>query len=58
MDNVEKFMGDSSEYALDGNVVESMASDRNKINRNSIAQIAQKDDKFSVEESLEVKNFL
>lgn len=53
MDNVEKFMGDSSsEYALDGNVVESMASDRNKINRNSIAQIAQKDDKFSVEESI------
>lgn len=53
MDNVEKFMGDSSsEYSLDGNVVESMASDRNTINRNSIAQIAQKDDKFSVEESI------
>lgn len=53
MDNVEKFMGDSSsQYELEGNVLESMAADRNKINRNSVAQIAQIDDKFSVEESI------
>lgn len=53
MDNVEKFMGNSSSnYELDGNVLESMAADRATRNRNSIAQIAQKDDKFSVEESI------
>ena len=53
MDNVEKFMGNSSyNYELDGNVLESMAADRATRNRNSIAQIAQKDDKFSVEESI------
>ena len=53
MDNVEKFMGNSSSnYELDGNVLESMAADRATRNRNSVAQIAQKDDKFSVEESI------
>ena len=53
MDNVEKFMGDSSsKYELEGNVLESMAADRVTRNRNSVAQIAQKDDKFSVEESI------
>lgn len=54
MDNVEKFMGDSSssEYALEGNVLESMAADRANMNRNSVAQIAQKSDKFSVEQSI------
>ena len=53
MDNVEKFMGDSSsEYELEGNVLESMAKDNASRNTNSIAQIAQKEDKFSVEESI------
>lgn len=53
MDNVEKFMGNSSSnYELDGNVLESMAADRSTRNRNSVAQIAQRDDKFSVEESI------
>ena len=53
MDNVEKFMGDSSsQYELEGNVLESMAADRATRNRNSVAQIAQKDNKFSVEESI------
>lgn len=53
MDNVEKFMGDpSSQYELEGNVLQSMATDRATRNRNSVAQIAQKDDKFSVEESI------
>jgi len=53
MDNVEKFMGDSaSQYTLEGNVLESMAADKATRNRNSIAQIAQKEDKFSVDESI------
>lgn len=53
MDNVEKFMGDSaSQYTLDGNVLESMTVDKANRNRNSIAQIAQKKDNFSVDESI------
>tara|TARA_Y100000389_G_scaffold84301_1_gene80951 strand:- start:3103 stop:3807 length:705 start_codon:yes stop_codon:yes gene_type:complete len=53
MDNVEKFIGDSaSQYTLEGNVLESMAADKATRNRNSIAQIAQKEDKFSVDESI------
>ena len=54
MDNVEKFVGDStsSRYTLEGNVLESMAADNAIRNRNSIAQIAQKEDKFSVDESI------
>lgn len=47
MDNVEKFMGDS---ALDGNVFESIATDRDSINKTSVAQNAQRD--FSVESSI------
>tara|TARA_B110000093_G_scaffold165038_1_gene189247 strand:+ start:806 stop:1507 length:702 start_codon:yes stop_codon:yes gene_type:complete len=53
MDNVEKFMGDSaSQYTLEGNVLESMAVDKATRNRNSIAQIAQQNDNFSVDESI------
>ena len=53
MDNVEKFVGDStsSKYTLEGNVLESMAADKATRNRNSIAQIAQNND-FSVDESI------
>jgi hypothetical protein len=47
MDNVEKFMGDS---ALDGNVFESIATDRDSINKTSVAVNAQQD--FSVESSI------
>lgn len=53
MDNVEKFMGDSSsQYELEGNVLESMAADKVTRNTTSVAQNAQKDSNFSVEESI------
>lgn len=50
MDNVEKFMGDSAS-ALDGNVLESIATDRASRNTTSVAQNAQQQD-FSVESSI------
>tara|TARA_B110000003_G_scaffold275778_1_gene319437 strand:+ start:938 stop:1642 length:705 start_codon:yes stop_codon:yes gene_type:complete len=53
MDNVEKFIGDSaSQYTLEGNVLESMAADRATRNRTSVAQKAQQEDSFSVDESI------
>lgn len=48
MDNVEKFMGDS---ALDGNVIESIATDRASRNTTSVARNSQEGD-FSVESSI------
>lgn len=48
MDNVEKFIGDSaSQYNLEGNVLESIAADRT-----SVAQKAQEENSFSVDESI------
>jgi len=53
MDNVEKFIGDSaSQYNLEGNVLESMAADRTTRNRTSVAQKAQEENSFSVDESI------
>jgi hypothetical protein len=53
MDNVEKFMGDSSSnYESYGDVLKNMANDKDLTNKSSVAQIAQTDDKFSVEESI------
>lgn len=52
MDNVEKFMEDSSSYQLNNDIIGNIATDRATINTNSIAQIAQKEQNFSVEESI------